>query len=104
MRAGGLLFVNATVFDTVPLHENVSTGVHVVPLAATTLAADIGNVMTASIVMIGAYAAVTGSSRSTRWSLRWQSLPPYRAQHIALNQRACRAGYAAAADLEAVAR
>ena len=99
VRPDGLLFVNTTVFDTVPAPADVT----VVPLAATTLAADIGNVMTASIVMIGAYAAVTALvTLDALVAAIAQSLPPYRAQHIALNERALRAGYAAAAEFEAV--
>ncbi|HEY1739296.1 MAG TPA: 2-oxoacid:acceptor oxidoreductase family protein, partial [Acidimicrobiia bacterium] len=101
VRPGGVLFVNTTVFDTVPAPVDV----RVVPLAATALAADTGNAMTASIVMIGAYAAITALvSLDALVGAIEQALPPYRAQHIALNQRAVRTGYDAAPDLEGVAR
>jgi 2-oxoacid:acceptor oxidoreductase gamma subunit (pyruvate/2-ketoisovalerate family) len=105
VRPGGLLFVNTSVFDTLPAPGDLAADVRVVPLAATTLAADIGNVMTASIVMIGAYAAVTALvTLEALVAAIAQSLPPYRAQHIALNQRALRAGYEAAPDLDVAAR
>ena len=48
----------------------------------------------ASMVMVGAYAGVTGPRRpATRSSRRCaQSIPSYRTQHIAANERALRAG------------
>ncbi|HEY3830774.1 MAG TPA: 2-oxoacid:acceptor oxidoreductase family protein [Acidimicrobiia bacterium] len=102
VRSGGLLFVNTTVFDSMPAPAHLAAGVRVVPLAATAIAADIGNVMAASIVMIGAYAAVTELvTLDALVAAIAQSLPPYRAQHIALNQHALRAGYDAAPDRSA---
>jgi 2-oxoglutarate ferredoxin oxidoreductase subunit gamma len=96
VRAGGLLFVNTTVFDAVPSLPGVTT----VPVAASDMAIDLGNVMTASIVMTGIYAAVTGLVMlESLIAAVAASLPPYRAQHIALNERALRAGYDAAPEL-----
>jgi Pyruvate/2-oxoacid:ferredoxin oxidoreductase gamma subunit len=96
VRAGGMLFINTTVFDTVP----APPGITVVPIAATDIAIDLGNVMTASIVMTAAYAAVTKLvTLESLIAAVAASLPPYRAQHIALNERALHAGYDAASEL-----
>jgi Pyruvate/2-oxoacid:ferredoxin oxidoreductase gamma subunit len=91
----GLLFVNATVFDVMP--EPAAFGAVTIAIPATELAVDVGNVMAASIVMIGAYAAVTGLlTLDALVAAVAQALPPYRKQHIALNERALRVGYDAA--------
>ena len=69
----------------------------VVEMPATDLAVDLGNIMTASMVMLGAYVAATDMvvARRARRRGRAQSLPSYRTQHVAPTWRA-RAGCDAA--------
>jgi len=66
----------------------------VVELAVTDIAVDLGNIMTASMVMLGAYVAatdiVTLDSVDTAIAA---SLPAYRSQHVARNVDAVRAGF-----------
>ena len=101
IAAGGLLFVNSTVFDEMPITD----GATVVAIPATELAVDAGNVMAASIVMVGAYVAVTTLvGLDSLVEAVTASLPPYRKQHIALNERALRVGHDAAPELAVPAR
>lgn len=90
LRPGGIVLVNSTVFEgTIDRAHYLA-----VDVPATDLAVDVGNLMTASMVMIGAYAAVTRliAPESLEQAVV-DALPPYRAQHAALNARAIRAGY-----------
>jgi 2-oxoglutarate ferredoxin oxidoreductase subunit gamma len=69
----------------------------VVELPATDLAVDLGNIMTASMVMLGAYVATTNIvSLDSLDAAVAGSLPSYRTQHVALNVAALRAGFDAA--------
>ncbi len=62
--------MNTTVFEG----SFDPTSPAVVEIAATDLAVDLGNIMTASMVMLGAYVAATGMRRaSTRSTPRWPS-------------------------------
>jgi 2-oxoacid:acceptor oxidoreductase gamma subunit (pyruvate/2-ketoisovalerate family) len=90
LAPGSVAFVNTSV---VPVGS--ATGGHtVVEVPASDLALEVGHVMTASMVMIGAYAAVTGMVRlSSLVRASEASLPSYRSQHVALNDRALRAGF-----------
>src|SRR4029077_19084655 len=56
LRPGSLVLVNSTVFEGAFDPD----AYQVVEVAATDLAVDLGNIMTASMIMLGAYAAVTG--------------------------------------------
>jgi 2-oxoglutarate ferredoxin oxidoreductase subunit gamma len=65
----------------------------VVEIPATDLAVDLGNIMTASMVMLGAYVAATGMvSFDALDAAVAESLPPYRTQHVALNVAALAVG------------
>jgi Pyruvate/2-oxoacid:ferredoxin oxidoreductase gamma subunit len=89
LRAGATVLVNSTVFAEPP------DGAIAVP--ATDLAVEAGNIVTASLVMVGAYAAVTGLvTLPSLLTAVAESLPPYRAHHLALNQRALDLGHGAA--------
>jgi Pyruvate/2-oxoacid:ferredoxin oxidoreductase gamma subunit len=68
-------------------------------IPATDLAAGLGLPMAASMVMAGAYAGVTGLVEldSVIAGMR-ESLPPYRQQHAAGNERAIRVGFDATED------
>jgi 2-oxoglutarate ferredoxin oxidoreductase subunit gamma len=92
LRPGSVVLVNSTVFAG----DLDRTDLHVIDLAATDLAVDVGNIMAATVVMVGALSALTGLvSLEALLDAVPQSLPPYRTQHIALNQAALRAGFAA---------
>jgi Pyruvate/2-oxoacid:ferredoxin oxidoreductase gamma subunit len=93
LRPGGVVLVNSTVFDL-----DLDRSRHfVVDVPAGTIAQELGNVMAASMVMAGAYVAVTGlvEMPALRAAVR-VALPSYRAQHEELNQRAIEAGFRAA--------
>jgi Pyruvate/2-oxoacid:ferredoxin oxidoreductase gamma subunit len=90
LRPGTLVLVNTTVFEG----SFDTDRYRVVDVAATDLAVDLGNIMTASMVMLGAYVAATDivglDALDTAVA---QSLPSYRAQHVAGNVAAIRAGF-----------
>jgi Pyruvate/2-oxoacid:ferredoxin oxidoreductase gamma subunit len=88
LRPGGLVLVNDSTFAHVITAPVV---VHRIP--ATELAAEVGNPMGATMVMIGALAALTGlvSLDSLVAGMR-EAIPPYRRQHIEANERALGAG------------
>ena len=90
LRAGSVVLVNSSVFG--PFTPN---GFRVVEVPATDEAIEAGNVMGASMVMMGAYAAVTElvgvDSLCTAVS---DALPSYRSQHVAFNVEALRRGFA----------
>jgi 2-oxoglutarate ferredoxin oxidoreductase subunit gamma len=89
LRPDGLVLVNETTFSL-----DVSAPVTVIRLAATTVATDLGNPLGGSMVMLGAYAGVTGivEQASLVEAMR-QSIPSYRTQHIESNERALLAGW-----------
>ena len=90
LRAGSVVLVNSTLFDR-SLDRDDCT---VIGLPATGLAVDAGNIMVASMVMLGAYAATTDIvSMESLADAVAASLPSYRTQHVALNVSALRAGF-----------
>ena len=90
LRPGSLVLVNTTVFEG-SFDDDASI---VVEIAATDLAVDLGNIMTASMVMLGAYVAATDIvSLDALDAAVAESLPSYRTQHVALNVAALRAGF-----------
>ena len=98
IRPGGIALFNSTVFDHGPDSIDYYA---VVGVPATALALELGNVVAASMVMVGAYAAATGLIElSSLEDAAYASLPPYRAAHAALNRRALQTGFAAAPRLE----
>ena len=65
--------------------------VHRVP--STTVATDLGSPLSGSMVMLGAFCATTGIvSEAALIDAMRASIPPYRTQHIAANERALKAG------------
>jgi 2-oxoacid:acceptor oxidoreductase gamma subunit (pyruvate/2-ketoisovalerate family) len=90
LRPGSLVLVNTTVFEG----SFDPAEYHVVEVPATDLAVDLGNIMTASMIMLGAYVAATGivglDSLDAAVS---ESLPAYRSQHVARNVAAIGAGF-----------
>jgi Pyruvate/2-oxoacid:ferredoxin oxidoreductase gamma subunit len=92
LRPGGLALVNDSTFP----HE-ITAPVTVVRLPATELAAEIGNPMGGTMVMVGALSALTGLvSLDALVAGMEESIPAYRRQHIESNARALRAGFDAA--------
>jgi 2-oxoglutarate ferredoxin oxidoreductase subunit gamma len=92
LRPGSIVLVNSTVFRG----ELARDGLEVIDLPATDLAVDAGNIMAATVVMVGALSALTGLvSLDALVAAVPQALPPYRTKHIELNQAALRAGFAA---------
>lgn len=89
LRAGGLVLVNDTTFGST---VRADVTVHRVP--ATTVAADLGQPLAGSMVMLGAFCATTGivGADALVEGMR-ASIPPYRTQHIAANEHALRAGW-----------
>src|SRR4051812_7051169 len=75
-RDGTLVLVNSTVFEGHIDHERFV----VVDIPATDIAVEVGNIMTASMVITGAYAAATGLvSMESLADAVAHSLPSYRA-------------------------
>jgi Pyruvate/2-oxoacid:ferredoxin oxidoreductase gamma subunit len=71
---------------------------------ATALAAGVGNIVAATMVMAGAYATATGLvSVDSLSAAVADALPSYRAQHVALNQAAIKAGAGAVAGISVAA-
>lgn len=92
VRRGGLVLRNALVWDG-PLERH---DVEIVDVAATELATEAGHVMAASMVMLGAFCTVTGmvALEAIQAAVR-VCVPPYRSQHLELNDRALKTGAAA---------
>ena len=100
LRPGGLVLVNDSTFE-----HPISAPVAVVRLPATELAAEVGNPMGGTLVMAGAYSAITGLvTLDSLIAAMAESIPSYRRQHIESNERALRAGFAAAPAETGVAR
>jgi Pyruvate/2-oxoacid:ferredoxin oxidoreductase gamma subunit len=89
LRPNALVLVNDATF-TSPLPD--SALVH--RIRATEMAAELGNQLGASMVMVGAYVGITGlvSLDATIAGMR-DSIPPYRTQHIDANEAAITAGF-----------
>jgi len=92
VRDGGLIMLNDGTFETALDQARY----RVLRVPATDLAAELGNELGGSLVMVGAYLATTGlvGIDAAVDGMR-ASIPPYRTQHIAKNEEAMRAGFAA---------
>lgn len=89
LRPDGLVLVNDATFSA-QIHAPVT----VIRVPATNVATDLGNPLGGAMVILAAYAATTGivELASLVDAMR-ESIPPYRTQHIAANERALRAGW-----------
>lgn len=88
LRPGGVVVANSTVVTELPAGDYE---IHLVP--AGDLAAEVGSVMGAGFVLLGAYSAVTGLvGLDALVGAMKQLVPPYRTQHVVLNEAALRAG------------
>ena len=92
VRTGGLVFVNSSLVPSAAV-ATCDRQFHSVSVAATDLAVDAGNILAATMVMIGAFAHATGLvAVASLANAVAASLPSYRTQHILLNQRAIEVG------------
>jgi Pyruvate/2-oxoacid:ferredoxin oxidoreductase gamma subunit len=93
-----VLLVNANLF-----HLDVP-GAEIYRIPAVDLATELGSPMSASMVMLGAFVALTHLVRPESIAEAMRKLvPPYRSQHIAANELALRAGAEAVPNLAAPA-
>ncbi|MDE3206246.1 MAG: 2-oxoacid:acceptor oxidoreductase family protein [Acidobacteriota bacterium] len=99
LRAGGIAVVNSSVAN----EEITAPGVRIVPVAAGEVAVEVGSAMAAGFVLLGAFAAITGlaATDSLVEAMR-QLVPPYRTQHLTVNEAALRAGAEVGAGLDPV--
>ncbi len=99
LRAGGIAVVNSSVAN----EEITAPGVRIVPVAAGEVAVEVGSAMAAGFVLLGAFAALTGLAETDSLveAMR-QLVPPYRTQHLAVNEAALRAGAEVGAGLDPV--
>lgn len=92
IRPDGVVLLNSTVFEPDP---QLPESVRVVEVPATERAGELGNLMVASMVMVGAYAALTGVVEVDACvAAMRESIPAYRSQHVPANEDAIRAGAA----------
>ncbi len=100
VRAGGLVLVNDATFDAV-LEDGRYRAMRI---PATEVAAEVGNELGASLVMLGAFVGITGlvGVDAAVEGMR-QSIPSYRSQHMAANERAIHAGFECVEKLSAPA-
>ncbi len=95
LRPEGFVLVNADIFDSPPTCNRA----RVAELRATSMAAELGNPMAASMIMAGAYARATSLvALPSLVEAMKESIPAYRSQHIELNQRALAAGFDAVTE------
>jgi len=94
LRPGALVVVNSTVFEG----KVEAAGTNYFEVPATRIASDLGIGMAASLVLIAAYASLTGFvSLDSLIEAMKQSVPSYRSQHLEGNAKALSAGFAALA-------
>jgi 2-oxoglutarate ferredoxin oxidoreductase subunit gamma len=100
LRPDGVIVVNGTLVDA----DLAVDGQPVVSVAAGDIAAELKAPMSAGLVLLGAYSAVTGLVGLEALIAAMKRLvPPYRTQHIVANEAALRAGHDAVPALTAPA-
>jgi 2-oxoacid:acceptor oxidoreductase gamma subunit (pyruvate/2-ketoisovalerate family) len=99
LRQGSLLLLNSTLF-----RAELDPAWRVFELPASARAAELGSAVVGAMLLIGAFARISGlvALESLDAAMR-ASVPPYRRQHVELNERALRAGFEAAPELAAPA-
>lgn len=92
LRDDSVVFVNSSVVPRAALGNAAG---HVVEVPAVDIAQGVGNMLAASMVLLGALA---GSTRLVSLDALRAAvtavIPPYRSQHVALNQEALASGFA----------
>jgi len=100
IRAGGVVVVNDATFAT----DLADMNARAYRVRASELAAEVGNELAGSMVILGAYVGLTGLvTLETLHAGMRQSVPVYRRQHIEINERALTAGFDAVDRLAAPA-
>jgi Pyruvate/2-oxoacid:ferredoxin oxidoreductase gamma subunit len=95
IKRDGVVLLNSSLFEG----ELDRDAYRVFDVPVTDLAASLGNPLGASMVMTGAYAAITGLiGLDAAVEAMTQSLPSYRQQHIEGNRIALHAGFDAAGE------
>lgn len=94
LRPGAVVVLNASLFQ-----GEIDRARHrVFDIEATRIATELGSPLAASLVLVAAYAALTGLVRvESLVEAMADSVPPYRRQHLEGNERALRAGFDAVA-------
>ena len=93
LRPGAVVVVNASLFEGA-----LDPGLRAFEVPATRIASDLGNPLAASLVLVGAHAALTGLvGEEALLAGMTASVPAYRRQHLEANGRALRAGFSAVA-------
>jgi len=95
LTLGAVVLRNSSTFET----ELDRDRFRVFDVAATEIALGLGNEMMGSMVMVGAFAGITGmlGIDAAVEGMR-QSVPPHRKQHVERNEAAIRAGFDTVAD------
>jgi 2-oxoglutarate ferredoxin oxidoreductase subunit gamma len=90
LRPRAVVVLNASLFS-----GDVDRDEHrVFEVPATALASELGSALAGSLVLVSAFAALTGLvGIEALVSAMRDSVPPYRHQHVELNERALRAGF-----------
>ncbi|MEE2678500.1 MAG: 2-oxoacid:acceptor oxidoreductase family protein [Myxococcota bacterium] len=90
LAPSSLLLVNSSIFED----DVAGDAQHVFDVPATELATELGNALAASLVLLGAFAGLTGivTLESLVAAMR-ESVPAYRSQHLATNERALHTGF-----------
>ena len=92
LRPGGIAVVNTTVAGDV---VDADDRFEIVGVPAGDIAVGIGSAMAAGFVLLGAYGAITAMAGIESLVAAMKELvPPYRTQHLAVNEAALRAGAA----------
>lgn len=98
LRPHGVVVANSAV-GSLPAGDYELTAI-----PAGDIASEVGSAMSAGFVLLGAYCAVTGmADLEAAIDAMKQLVPPYRTQHIAVNEAALRAGADAVATRKAPA-
>jgi 2-oxoglutarate ferredoxin oxidoreductase subunit gamma len=91
LRPGGVVVANSAAVGDIPAGD-----FQLFAVAAGDIAVEVGAAMSAGFVLLGAYATVTGVVGVAALVAAMQELvPPYRTQHLVVNEAALRAGAAA---------
>lgn len=101
LRRGGIAVVNTSVAAEL---EPEALEVQLMGVPAGDIATDLGSQMVAGFVLLGAFAAFTGMAGiDSLVDAMKELVPPYRTQHLAVNEAAIRAGAGAADSIGATA-
>ena len=90
LRPGGIVLVNAPLFEGEVDREQQ----RLFEIPATRIATELGQPLAASLVLIGAFARLTGLvGVEALVDAMCESVPAYRRQHLETNEKALRAGF-----------